>query len=216
MYYRFVYLLLLFGICIMTTLEWDLLFNFDDNDKLLCYSCKGNDCKEVTNNDQMKILCNKKTQLCWAGYIDQQPYRTCASRYCTPSDISLDSNIRIETCCRSDLCNLISLSESIFATPYSTSSPIEDSSTIQLNTTTKTLPDYFIGEEEEIEEESLSALTNKDSNSNEEESIQLYKLHLNTTAPWNHLSYDKDYNNGVASISSIVLFLIPLLFVLLF
>jgi len=42
-----------------------------------------------------------------AGFVDQRPVRTCASRYCTPSGVSLESDIRIETCCHANLCNNI-------------------------------------------------------------------------------------------------------------
>lgn len=55
-----------------------------------------------------RITNNLIVYLIKAGFIDEKPYRTCASRYCTPSDFSLDSNIQIETCCRSNFCNSIS------------------------------------------------------------------------------------------------------------
>ncbi|CAF1482786.1 unnamed protein product [Rotaria sp. Silwood1] len=54
-------------IFIIHSFEWDILLNLDDDDKLLCYSYKGNECEQITNNDDdnNKILCNKRTQLCW-------------------------------------------------------------------------------------------------------------------------------------------------------
>ncbi|CAF1508981.1 unnamed protein product [Adineta ricciae] len=228
MHYRFVYLLFLFGICVHHTFEWDLLLNIDDDDKLLCHACKGKTCVETTNDDQTKVLCNKRTQLCWAGYVDEQPYRTCASRYCTPSDFSLDSDVRIELCCRTNLCNSISLSKSMFNIPlYSRMvlpSLTESSTTTTLTTTTiqvnatKAAPDYFIGEERTVEDddEMVPALDVNDLNSHEEFNLQLPELSVNKTITWDYLPQDKDYNNGVASISNLVLFLIPLLFVLLF
>ncbi|CAF0983685.1 unnamed protein product [Adineta ricciae] len=240
MQYRFVYLLLLLGICVHHTVEWDLLLNVDDDDKLLCHACKGKACAETTNDDQTKVLCNKRTQLCWAGYVDEQPYRTCASRYCTPSDFSLDSDVRIELCCRTNLCNSISLSKSMFNIPlYSrmvlpsitesskttTTATTESITTLTTTTNqmnaTKAAPDYFIGEERAVEEdddddELVPALDVSDLNSHEEINRQLPSLSANKKITWEYLPQDKNYNNGVASISNLVLFLIPLLFVLLF
>jgi hypothetical protein len=51
--------------CIIHSFEWDILFNLNENDKLLCHSCKGIGCEQITNSDENKILCNKSTQLCW-------------------------------------------------------------------------------------------------------------------------------------------------------
>jgi hypothetical protein len=132
MFYQLFQLLLLLGFYIIKSSEWNFLLNLDENDQLLCYSCKGIECEQITNNDKKKIICNKKTQLCWvkknffryyksyfyilkAGFIDHKPYRTCANRYCTPNDFSLDSDIHIETCCRSNLCNSISRKKIFFS-----------------------------------------------------------------------------------------------------
>ncbi|CAF0821496.1 unnamed protein product [Adineta steineri] len=226
MFYRLFQFLFLVEFCINNSIEWDFLFNIDDNDKLLCYSCKGNECEQVIDTDQNKVLCNRKTQLCWAGFIDQEPYRTCASRFCTPSDFSLDSDIRIETCCRSNFCNSLPLSWQILSKAYmnvSSSSHTDNSTTMKTNNTitkenTVESVDYFIGEI--IDEKPLTGII-KDAYSNEEEDeerIRLNNFQLNTN---NLNSSDThgpriSYNNGVASISSIVLFLMPLLFVLLF
>jgi hypothetical protein len=55
-----------------------------------------------------------------------------------------------------------------------------------------------------------------------EETAPVSELQLNESEPdtmgihWDRLSYDKDFSNGVASISSVLLFLLPLLLVLLF
>jgi hypothetical protein len=69
MSYRLFQILFLIEFCIINSFEWDILLNLNDNDKLLCYSCKGNECEQITNNDENKIICNKKTQLCWVRYL---------------------------------------------------------------------------------------------------------------------------------------------------
>ena len=115
--------------CVFTRIvQSNVVLNLTNTEKLLCYSCKGSNCESITNDEDNIVLCNKFTQLCWvrlldqshseddtfslifvqAGFIDQQPYRACASRYCTPSGISLDSDVRIESCCHSNLCNTVS------------------------------------------------------------------------------------------------------------
>ncbi|CAF1039277.1 unnamed protein product [Adineta ricciae] len=105
---------------------------------------------------------------------------------------------------------LPSLTESSTTTTLTTT-------TIQVNAT-KAAPDYFIGEERTVEDddEMVPALDVNDLNSHEEFNLQLPELSVNKTITWDYLPQDKDYNNGVASISNLVLFLIPLLFVLLF
>jgi len=47
------------------------------------------------------------------------------------------------------------------------------------------------------------------------EGVPLSELQLNTSDSWDRLSYDKDFSNRLTSISSILLFLMPLLLVLL-
>jgi hypothetical protein len=94
-------------------------------------------------------------------------------------------------------------------------------STTTQKTTTTTTVDYFMGE---IVDAKPLVSTDKDtySDEEEEENARLYNLQLNANdsnrlgVNWNRLAYDKDYSNGVASISSILLFIIPLLLVLLF
>ncbi|CAF3785744.1 unnamed protein product, partial [Rotaria sp. Silwood1] len=100
--------LLIIGFYIIHLTESSFIYNIANASKLLCYSCKGSNCEKISNDDDNLIICNKNTQLCWAGFINHIPYRTCASRYCTPIDISLDSDVHIETCCHSNLCNSIS------------------------------------------------------------------------------------------------------------
>ncbi|CAF5023018.1 unnamed protein product [Rotaria sp. Silwood1] len=68
MLYQLFQLLFLLEISIIHSFQWDILLNLDDDNKLLCYSYKGNECEQITNNnddDNNKILCNKRTQLCW-------------------------------------------------------------------------------------------------------------------------------------------------------
>jgi len=94
-------------------------------------------------------------------------------------------------------------------------------STTTKKTTTTTTVDYFMGE---IVDAKPLVSTDKDtySDEEEEENARLYNLQSNASdsnrlgVNWNRLAYDKDYSNGVASISSILLFIIPLLLVLLF
>jgi hypothetical protein len=61
----------------------------------------------------------------------------------------------------------------------------------------------FVDERIDKENESLSTLPLNTSDAN--------NFHVN----WDHLSHDKDFSNRLASISSILLFLMPLLLVLL-
>lgn len=69
MFYQLFQLLLLLGFYIIKSSEWNFLLNLDENDQLLCYSCKGIECEQITNNDKKKIICNKKTQLCWVKFL---------------------------------------------------------------------------------------------------------------------------------------------------
>jgi hypothetical protein len=49
-------------------LEFSILNSFE-NEQLLCYSCKGIECEQITTTNENKILCNKKTQLCWVKFL---------------------------------------------------------------------------------------------------------------------------------------------------
>jgi hypothetical protein len=69
MFDRLIQVVFLLGLCIINSSEWDIMFNLNEDDKLLCYSCKGNECDEIRNNDENKILCNKNTELCWVRII---------------------------------------------------------------------------------------------------------------------------------------------------
>jgi len=60
---RLFQILFLIGIFITNTFEWN------KTDKLWCYSCKGNECGQIKNVDDNKIICNKKTQLCWVRFF---------------------------------------------------------------------------------------------------------------------------------------------------
>ena len=118
---------------------------------------------------------------------------------------------------------LPSLTESSKATTtVTTESIITLTTTTIRKNVTKAAPDYFIGEERAVEEEEeeddelIPALDVRDLNSHEEVDLQMPSLSANKTITWDYLPQDKDYNNGVASISNLVLFLVPLLFVLLF
>jgi hypothetical protein len=71
MFYRLFQLLFLLEFCIINLSGWDFLFNLDEKDKLICYSCKGNECEQATNNDENKVVCNKKTQLCWVRFVSK-------------------------------------------------------------------------------------------------------------------------------------------------
>jgi hypothetical protein len=56
MFYRLIQFIFLFGLYIHQSSE---------NDELLCYSCKGIECEQITNHNERKIICNRKTELCW-------------------------------------------------------------------------------------------------------------------------------------------------------
>ncbi|CAF1440854.1 unnamed protein product [Rotaria sordida] len=229
MLHRLFQLLFLLEIFIIHSFQWDIFLSLDETDKLLCYSCKGDECIHVTNNDVNKILCDKRTQLCWAGFMDHQPYRTCANRHCTPSDYSLDSHISIETCCRSDLCNSISLSSPTLdqshkktsLSPFAETSsiaqtPATTSTYIKKHTTTKR--GYII---DTIVPGKSPVSTDTDAFSDDDEDENWLKLKLNTSDPnsfgvnWDRLPYDTSFSNRIASISSILLFLISILLVIL-
>ncbi|CAF1587580.1 unnamed protein product [Rotaria sp. Silwood1] len=230
MLYRLFQLLFLLEIFIIHSFEWDILLNLDDDDKLLCYSCKGNECEQITNNNDNKILCNKRTQLCWAGFMDHQPYRTCANRHCTPSDFSLDSHVTIETCCRSDLCNSISLSSPISARSHKKISSLAVTETSSISKTSLTTSKYIKQHAitttghavDTIVHEKSPVSTKKNPYNNKEKDENVSQLKLNTSNPnsfgvnWDRISYDQSFSNRVTSINNILLFLIPLLLIIIF
>lgn len=181
-----------------------------------------------------------------AGFVDQKPYRTCASRFCTPSGISLDSDIRIETCCHSNLCNdiprrnldeffhvsffLFSLvSWSAWSKWYSRSSTRRpDTSPADLArfgpdqwTTQRRRPAtsrmYVVNEIANGDQKSSS----KES-SEEDNNVVKPKLKFNASNPatfginWKRVPFEKDFGNPAASISKLLILIMPILIVLLF
>jgi hypothetical protein len=65
MHYRLTQLLI-FGCYIIHFTESVFIFNLTATNKILCYSCKGNDCERISNEDDDNVVvCNKYTQLCW-------------------------------------------------------------------------------------------------------------------------------------------------------
>jgi len=58
--------ILLLGCCFIHYTESIFIFNLTNTNKILCHSCKGNNCEKLRNDDEdHMILCNKNTQLCW-------------------------------------------------------------------------------------------------------------------------------------------------------
>lgn len=64
MYYRLTQFFIL-GCYIIHFTESVFIFNLTNTNKILCHSCRGNDCESISNNDDNVIVCNKNTQLCW-------------------------------------------------------------------------------------------------------------------------------------------------------
>jgi hypothetical protein len=64
MHYRLTKLLILEFYIIHFT-ESVFIFNLTNANKLLCHSCKGNDCEEISNDADNVVVCHKNTQLCW-------------------------------------------------------------------------------------------------------------------------------------------------------
>ncbi|CAF1583500.1 unnamed protein product [Didymodactylos carnosus] len=130
-------------------------YSIDYERTLLCYSCHGEDCKSVTS-DSSQTLCNIDRQLCWAGYINNQFHRTCSSRYCTPSDISLDDDVRIETCLptRDNIMPFLKIkpTKTISAIITTTSISKTTSSNKSSTNVTKSSPSSFIDDFVEDEE----------------------------------------------------------------
>jgi len=64
MHYRLTKLLILECYLIHFT-ESIFIFNLTNTNKILCHSCKGNDCQEISNHEENVVVCNRNTQLCW-------------------------------------------------------------------------------------------------------------------------------------------------------
>ncbi|CAF1263499.1 unnamed protein product [Adineta steineri] len=233
MYHRLSQLFIL-GCFMIYFAESNLTFNGTTTNKIFCYSCKGSLCETILNEEDNVITCNKHTQLCWSGFVDQQPYRTCASRYCTPNGISMDSDIRIEACCHTSLCNSVPLSWSIWSKWYKrnpTQSPELKTSeptkaTTKQTTTIKTIqvatpvpPKLYIVNE--IVNNGETPLIYRDE-INEKGDTLLSKLQLNASNPdtfgiqWDRVPYDTGFSNRIVSLSKLVILLLPILLVLLF
>jgi hypothetical protein len=61
--------LIIFGFYLIHLTESVFIFNLTNTNKILCHSCKGNDCEQISNDDDNVIVCNKHTQLCWVKNI---------------------------------------------------------------------------------------------------------------------------------------------------
>ncbi|CAF2916181.1 unnamed protein product [Rotaria sp. Silwood2] len=230
MYYQLTQLLII-GFYIIHFTESSFIYNITHANKILCYSCKGNGCETISNEDDNVIACNRNTQLCWAGFVNHKPYRTCASRYCTPADISLDSDVRIETCCHANLCNSISLPGSIGSERHmkssahhsktsTVSSPVTttERTTTKSKTTTKAQEIYVVNEIVDNEEKVPSSLNNneEDDDLKHSQSNSHRSQAVNSVINWEPVHYDKDFSNRVASISKLLILIIPVLLVLIF
>jgi hypothetical protein len=66
MYYQLIQLLIL-GYSIIHSTESNFIYNLTNTEKLLCYSCKGDSCEKIANNEDNMVVCNKNTQLCWVN-----------------------------------------------------------------------------------------------------------------------------------------------------
>jgi hypothetical protein len=64
MSYRWIELFLI-GFYMIYFTEAVFIFNLTNTNKILCHSCKGNDCEGISNDEDNVIVCNKQTQLCW-------------------------------------------------------------------------------------------------------------------------------------------------------
>ncbi|CAF1225318.1 unnamed protein product [Rotaria sp. Silwood1] len=224
--------LLIIGFYIIHLTESSFIYNIANASKLLCYSCKGSNCEKISNDDDNLIICNKNTQLCWAGFINHIPYRTCASRYCTPIDISLDSDVHIETCCHSNLCNSISLpwltgseqQAKNLAHHHKTSTVSSTISTTERKTTIikkiSTTPEIYVVNE--ILKNGKKSPSSTDSS--EDDSIDVSKSKSkpygsqtgNYGANWERISYDSAFSIRVESISKLLILIMPVLLVLIF
>jgi len=70
MSYQLFQFLFLFGFYIINSSGCNYLLNLDENNQLLCYSCKGIECEHIANNDEKnQTICNKKTELCWVKIL---------------------------------------------------------------------------------------------------------------------------------------------------
>jgi len=57
--------LLILGCYLIHLTESIFIFNLTNTNKILCHSCKGNDCEEISNHEDSVVACNRNTQLCW-------------------------------------------------------------------------------------------------------------------------------------------------------
>ncbi|CAF3529510.1 unnamed protein product [Rotaria socialis] len=230
--------LLIIACSIIHFTQSTFIFNITNPNKLLCYSCKGNDCEKITNSNDHMILCNRRTQLCWAGFLNQKPYRTCANRYCTPSSISLDSDVSNELCCRSNLCNSIPLSwspddESVKNSTSPTKSLIDGSAAAANQSTTskttlaaaiiaKTSPTPAVYVVNEIVNEESRILANGDATYEQDDGTSVHKFNPKESDPlsynvnWERVPYNTDFSNRVVSMSKLAILIMPILLVLLF
>lgn len=197
-------------------IESILIFNLNSTNKIFCHSCKGQNCERIISDQEDIIMCNKHTQLCWAGFVDQQPVRTCASRYCTPSGISLESDIRIETCCHSSLCNNIPLSWSFWNQWY------QRTTTRHPTTATSTRKPTTVANKKTSRIYVVNELVDGDEKSDEDETNSLlFRSKINASDPasfginWERVPY-KDFSDRVASISKLLILVMPVLLVLIF
>ena len=193
---------------------------------------------------------NEIFSLFQAGFVDQQPYRTCASRYCTPSGISLDSDIRIESCCHSNLCNTVTRKISLpfrfflqqqnefclvsWATMskwYRRVSSSRVSTSLSPQTPVVTTDSPSSRTSKPRKDESQLFLVNDIVNANRQPGVEtdldaersrLAKLQWNASDPdsyginWERIPYDRAFSTPVASISKLLVLLLPVLLVLLF
>lgn len=64
MYYRLIQLCIL-GCYLIHLTESIFIYNLTNSNKILCHSCKGNDCESIADDADNVVACNKNTQLCW-------------------------------------------------------------------------------------------------------------------------------------------------------
>ena len=179
-----------------------------------------------------------------AGFVDRKPYRTCANRFCTPSDISLDSNVQIETCCRSNLCNSVLRRKECFVVLKSFSSAfqiVSGSSVRRLykrslsshrTSTLFIIPATAIGTNikntttmdsiDKIVEEQPLVLIDENSSNKQDTGENSSHLPFNKSVPnsfstrWERKPYDEGISNRLETLNHILLFLIPSLLALFF
>lgn len=64
MYHQLIQLFII-GYYFIHLTESTFVYNLTNTNKILCYSCTGDQCETVTSNDDNVVVCNKNTQLCW-------------------------------------------------------------------------------------------------------------------------------------------------------